>query len=267
MSCYCNGKLSDNQHCPSTPLPLSQNLNCTLNCDCEWINLSEWSPCKGGSQYQTRECSCEDKESSEYEEYRSYQYSSLCNGFTQITRFCESENTTQRVLSVDSWKTATWPNEDETKSRNFSSCSNETWFQLINTSSPNSWESLAAEVIATHLNILTGAASEEEIAQHLDQAEKLLLSCNWTDSQTTEAEELLESLSEFNIDRDSSALLETGSSSANEKSANQNQTNNSLLLWILVPTVIVVVVATIVIVVALIVIKKKKTPTNEVINA
>jgi len=275
MSCYCNGNLSDAESCPSLPFPLSQNRNCSLNCShCEWTNLSEWSLCTGGSQNQTRECSCEDTESSldevegdesTNEENRSNKFSSLCNGFTRITRSCSSENTTTlKVLSVESWINATWPDANETKSRNFSSCSNETWFEIISKSDPSDWDSLAAEVIATQLNILSGALSEndDDLREYLTSAEDLLTECTWSDSQTAESDELLETLREFNLEKEDHAeISEIGNSASNEKSATnshdeETRARNSLLLSILLPTILVLAVAAIL--VAALIIKKRQ---------
>jgi len=146
---------------------------------------------------------------------------------------------------VNSWKTAPWPEDSETKSRNVSSCCNDTWFQLISKDNFTDWESLAAEVIAAHLNILSGASSESEIHGDLTSAEDLITVCTWSDSETSEAEELLENLREFNTEKDTE-FLENGNSASNENSADSKSDENkanSLLLWILVPTIVVVVVA------------------------
>jgi hypothetical protein len=235
MSCYCNGNLSNSGRCSTPSFPLSQQLNCSLNCDnCKWANLTEWSPCKGGSQYQTRDCSCtekessnEDHESTNQKNIRSYKFSSLCNGFTRIHRSCGSENnstnSTRKVLSVESWKTATWPDANETKSRNFSGdCSKDTWFEVITKSDYNDWDTLAAEYIAANLNILCGAASKSKISGDLSSTKDLLANCPWSDEQKSEADQVLANLREFN--QDNNANFELGSS--DEKAANgQNGAN------------------------------------------
>jgi hypothetical protein len=254
MSCYCNGNLSNSGRCSTPSFPLSQQLNCSLNCDnCKWANLTEWSPCKGGSQYQTRDCSCTEQESSNDEDHestnqkniRSYKFSSLCNGYNRIFRSCGS-GTTLRVLSVQSWKTATWPEANKTKSRNFSAiCSKATWFEVINKTDYNDWDTLAAEYIAAHLNILSGAASEDDISTNLTSAKALLYKCPWTDEQKSESDELLQNLREFNnkdMDSDNFELGSSDENTANSKNAN-NAATNSLILWIVIPSVIVVVAA------------------------
>jgi hypothetical protein len=167
---------------------------------------------------------------------------------------------------VESWKNATWPDANETKSRNFSSCSNETWFEIISKSNHSDWDSLAAEVIATQLNILSGALScenDDPLRVNLTSAEDLLTECTWSDSQTAESDELLETLREFNMEKEDYAeISEIGSSASNEKLATNNhdeetRARNSLLISILVPTILVLAVAAI-LVAALIIIKKKR---------
>jgi hypothetical protein len=173
---------------------------------------------------------------------------------------------------VESWKNATWPDANETISRNFSSCSNETWFEIISKSDPSDWDSLAAEVIATHLNIISGALSEnDDLRGNLTSAEDLLTECSWSDSQTAESEELLGTLREFNMEKEAFAeISEIGSSASNEKSATnthdeETRARNSLLIWILVPSVLVFAVA--ILVAIFLIIKKKRQHKETVISS
>jgi len=77
-------------------------MNCSLNCNCSWINETEWSPCVNGGQYLDRECTCDivnvtvdqSANSSQFSNQSSTQfpwyYSQNCNGFTRIAQSCLS---------------------------------------------------------------------------------------------------------------------------------------------------------------------------------
>jgi hypothetical protein len=185
--------------------------------------MSEWSTCENNTQFLTRECSCEDLQSSDQSsdksssyssdqsshqsldksssyssvqssDDQSYSYSSLCNGYTRIFQSCQTDI---KSLSVEDWKTETWPVKDDTESRTFT-CSSLTWYNLIQKSTPNDWESLAVEVIASHLNILSGVTCSDKHREELESADKLLLNCNWSETQTEQMKDLLSSLRDYN---------------------------------------------------------------------
>jgi len=122
-------------------------------------------------------------------------------------------------------------------------------------SSLDDWESLAVEVIAAHLNILSGVSTTEKLREDLESADKLLLNCTWSKEQTKETETLLTSLGAFNkgeVKKISNAKEEDGE----EMKANSNSNSNSpqLLLLILIPAVLLVIG---IIVVTVVLIRKK----------
>jgi hypothetical protein len=255
-SCYCDGVMADDSECPSLDeLSLTENLDCSLNCDdCEWTNLSEWSPCEDNTQFLTRECSCEEEDvqsSDQSSDDESYSYSSFCNGYTRIFQSCETDI---EALTVEDWKTESWPLKGDTEMRTFT-CSSLTWSDLMKKSSLDDWESLAVEVIAAHLNILSGVSTTEKLREDLESADKLLLNCTWSKEQTKETETLLTSLGAFNkgeVKKISNAKEEDGE----EMKANSNSNSNSpqLLLLILIPAVLLVIG---IIVVTVVLIRKK----------
>jgi hypothetical protein len=255
--CYCDGVLSDESECPLLDLPLNDTLNCTLNCDCKWTNESEWSLCNGGTQYLTRECSCSEAENDVPTLDSSYSYSYLCNGFTRIARTC-----TTNALSVQSWKNATWPEEDDTKLRTFN-CSSLTWFELINLSNFSTpWEELAVEYIAAQLNILSGVSTEPSLNTDLESTQSLLNECEWTSDQSQQAKDLLSNLQTFNTEYSSNNLESDNANNANYKtSQNGSQT---LLLAILIPALVLAIAA---IIAAVILIRKKLHEKQEASNA
>jgi len=246
-SCYCNGLLSYSDLCPSTGLPLTEFQNCTLNNQCTWANLSDWSTCTQGTQYRTRQCSCQDTSSgsssnsgsgynsgensgssssnsgynsgssssnsgstshsgsgynsgsssnSNNVDYGSY--SKHCNGYTRIVQSCQSNTQHSQCISPESWRTATWPQSDQTKSRTFTQCSTLTWYQLITKSSYDEWETLAVEVIAARLNILSGATCEYQMEANIESANNLLNYCTWNDDQFQQAQSYYSVLTDFN---------------------------------------------------------------------
>jgi hypothetical protein len=229
---------------------------------CEWINLSEWSPCKGGKQFKTRECSCKDEEENIYRygdyDQELFTYSSRCDGFTSTVQSCQSEK--KKILTVKDWKTASWPESDDTKSRTFSCCA-DNWYQIMNKPTHDNRESLYAELIAARLNLMSGVSSDK-VSHDLDLTENLLKECSWTPTQTKESEDLLLKLRDFNEEDDKKErkqkvdttkddthdahYLDNGkevtASNNNEQTANSDN-SHSLVILIVVPTVISIVVS------------------------
>jgi hypothetical protein len=155
---------------------------------------------------------------------------------------------------VENWQTEPWPLKDDTQSRTFS-CSSLTWYKLIQKSSLDNWESLAVEVIAAHLNIISGVTCPDKIREDLESADNLLLNCTWSKAQTEEVKDLLSSLRDFNKEEEMNKIhnaKEQEDSAASEKTLNSN--SPQLLLLILIPAIILVVA---IIVVVVMFIKKK----------
>jgi hypothetical protein len=271
---------SDGERCPlvcTGPQPLEEE-PCTEK-RCEWINLSGWSPCKGGKQYKTRECSCKDEEEKVYR-YGDYDrelftYSSRCDGFTRTVQTCQSE---KKVLTVKDWKTASWPESDDTKSRTFSCCS-DNWYQIMTKTTYDNRESLYAEFIAVRLNLMSGVSSDK-VSHDLDLTENLLKECSWTPTQTKEAEDLFSKLRDFNEDKreedkqeykqkvvtkkedtHDTYNLDNGkevTASNNNGQTADSENSHSLVILIVVPTVISIAVSGLA--AALIYIKNKQQP-------
>jgi len=75
-TCYCGGVPVDNSLCAPISLPLVEIKECTLDCNCTWTNLTEWTDCnrtsstddsslpvdndsvKNSTQCMKRRCSC-----------------------------------------------------------------------------------------------------------------------------------------------------------------------------------------------------------------
>jgi len=153
---------------------------------------------------------------------------------------------------VEDWKTESWPVKYDTEKRTFT-CSSLTWSELMKKSSLDDWESFAVEDICTHLNILSGVSTTENLLEDLESADKLLLNCTWSKEQTNQSETLLTSLGDFNkggVKKISNAKEEDGE----EMKANSNSNSPQLLLLILIPAVLLVIG---IIVVAVVLIRKK----------
>jgi hypothetical protein len=260
-SCYCDGVLTDDSECPFLDLPTTQTFDCSLNCDdCEWINLSEWSPCANNTRFLTRECSCDEKQESSYHQSSgdssAYSYSSFCNGYTRLFQSCQ---TNLEYLSVENWKSSPWPLKADTELRTFN-CSSLTWFNLFQKSSLNPWETLALEFIAAHLNLLSGYSPSDKLLKALDSADKLLLTCTWTKAQTSESKDLLFSLRDS---FDSNEVMKIETSEEEDSNGDQSSNSNSpqLLFMILIPAVLLVIA---IIVVVVYFIKKRAEDKNTV---
>jgi len=202
----------------------------------------------------TRECSCTEEGNTVPTLDTSYSYSSLCNGFTRLVRSC---STTTR--SVETWKSATWPNEEDTKYRTFN-CSTLTWFELINLSNLTHWEELAVEFIAAELNILSGHPAEP-IQLYLNNAESLLNVCKWSKEQSGEAEDLISSLHTFNTQYSTNKLDSALADNNSNKPA--NTPSQTLLLIILLPSL----VSAIAVIIAAVILIKKMHQKQDVSNA
>jgi hypothetical protein len=154
---------------------------------------------------------------------------------------------------VENWKTAPWPVKNDTQYRTFS-CSSLTWYELIQkNSSLDNWESFAVQVIAAHLNILTGVTCSDKLRGDLESADKLILNCTWSKTQTEEVDQLLSLLRDFNKEK----VMHNMENAKEEDAASEKITNSSspqLLLLILIPAIILVIA---IIVVVVMFIKKK----------
>jgi hypothetical protein len=250
-ACYCDGVLSEDGECSSLEdLPLTETFECSLNCpDCEWTNLSEWSDCVNNTQYLTRECSCEDNQSSDQSssDESSNSYSLSCNGYTRIFQSCETD---LEALSVENWQSESWPLEADTQNRTFT-CSDLTWYDLVQKSSlDDDWESLAVQYIAAQLNLLSGVSPSDKIYEDLQTVDTLLQNCS-SQNQTQEIQTLLSSLTDFNqggVKKSSNAKEAEGAAENNANSAN-GKANPQLLLLILIPAVLLVIGIIVVVVV------------------
>jgi hypothetical protein len=147
-------------------------------------------------------------------------------------------------LSVEDWKSSPWPLKTDTPFRTFK-CSSLTWFNLLQKSSLDPWETLAVEVITGHLNLLSGVSPSDKLLEDLASAEKLLLNCNWSEAQKSgeEVSDLVDSLREFNQykpEKINNINTAEGEDDIEEKKKS-NGNDPQLLFLILIPGVILVV--------------------------
>jgi len=241
-TCSCD----DESLCPPPEFEF-ETQDCELNdttC-CKFDLETEPTLCNSTVSWYTQKCICEDSLNGSTCDI------SNCYGVPLFfTEICDCSNRSSLRYSVEDWKTATWP--DNTKNRTFQ-CSNLTWFELINKSDLDDWESLATEYIAAQLNILTGQ-NYSELIEDISSTELLLQECTWLENQTQEAQLLQTKLHNFNSDDSHNSLSLAQEDSSNTNSAS-NANQSSLLFLIFIPAVILVIAA---IVVALIFIKKKR---------
>jgi uncharacterized membrane protein YidH (DUF202 family) len=166
---------------------------------------------------------------------------------------------------VEDWKTQPWPLKNDTQFRTFSCNNSATWYNLILTPpSLENWGDLAVEVIATHLNILSGTMATDELQEALNRAEKLLQNCTWSEDETEESTDLLSTLRGYNQERISRMMSGNTNDAEKEETEDEQQYYPQLLLLALIPAILLVIA---IIVVGILVFKKKMDEKNTVTTA
>jgi hypothetical protein len=143
---------------------------------------------------------------------------------------------------VEDWKSSPWPLKADTQFRTFN-CSSLTWFNLLQKSSLDPWETLAVEVIACHLNLLSGGSPSDKLLEDLASAEKLLLNCNWSEAQKSgeEVTDLLYALRDFNQHNPENINNINTAEGDDIEGKKSNANDPQLLFLILIPGVILVI--------------------------
>jgi len=164
-------------------------------------------------QYESQSCEVKDKTCSLFNELSAPTICNLATSESWTSQQCLCEDSTlcdisncygvpqsnihscdcpfvKKRLSVESWKFTSWPNSVNTQPRTFSCCPL-TWLELINKSSHDDWESLAVEVIAMRLNLLSGRVRSDQVLDDLESAEDLLDICSWSYENLQKSEHLI----------------------------------------------------------------------------
>jgi hypothetical protein len=215
-TCYCDGVPVDSSLCSPMSLPIIEARECTLDCNCTWTNLTDWTDCnrtssmdnstvddnnreRNSTQCMKRQCSCrqimddcdnmnmnnENSSLSDIYNFTSPTWSEACGGFDILERnYTEVNNDTQETpnpnrimaLTSESWKNCSCTWPLDTADRYFTCCVLN-WYEILNKQNPNDWESLAVEYISAELNLLNGVESFDALLTDLNTTLDLLNIC------------------------------------------------------------------------------------------
>lgn len=233
-TCSCG----DDYQCPPPEFEWeTQPCQMETNCSCRFdVQFTEPTLCDNslGEAWYSQRCICEGASNSSSCDI------SNCYGAPIVYNLtCGCKNETLIPLSAEAWKTATWPDDSQF---NTFTCSNLTWFELINQTSFNSWELLAIEVIAAELNRLSGFNLNAQLNDTIQSASDLLNNCTWTSYQTQEAQNLMAQLHYFNNDGNTYNLNSLNQDTAtNNANSAQDGAQNALLFLLFIPAVVLIV--------------------------